>query len=353
MAVPNDINFPTSIDTTKLFSEPTNAAIFTLASTLTIGGLSVVVNEAITSINVPTFFGFSNGEIIYVTGKDEGTKTFTIDTRGHNTSSSIAEHASGSYMKQIMVADYISQLRKSVVAIETLLGAEPATVGTGTMRAFDTTHTHSGTTDGAAISFDDLTDTSAIDAATLNSQLPSYYATDADLTTAEKSFTETLDIMKGIAPLTGAAASLELGESSDAGTWKPVFPQLLFDDTTNEGRMWVFRAKKDMRTGGITLNLSYRLATTATSTTVKWGCQIACIGDGDTVTSKAFDTASLKTDSHASLTAGVQYHTTIAIAEADADGMAEGDWVCVLLYRDASDTATGDAILTTLALDYA
>ena len=165
-------------------------------------------------------------------------------------------------------------------------------------------------------------------------------------------FRQELPIAGGIAPLSGVnAAALSLVESSGAGTAKPVIYQLNFDDTTDEGRMWIFRMPRGF---GVTATLvgSYKMASANTTDEVVLSCQVAGISDGDTHSTKVFDSANTTTKT---VPDSADESDEFSITLTNFDSIAADDWVCVILNRDAnngSDTAAGDFILTTLAIDF-
>lgn len=161
-----------------------------------------------------------------------------------------------------------------------------------------------------------------------------------------------LPIEASIPPMSGInAAALELVESSSGATAKPVFYQLRFDASTDEGRMWVFRLNNQV--GTPVLKFSYKMASANTSKNIVMVAQVAAISDGDTsVSAKAFASANSATVSVPD-TADVQDEGSITLT--NADSMASADWLCLLLYRDAdnaSDNAAGDAIVNAVEFMY-
>ena len=166
-------------------------------------------------------------------------------------------------------------------------------------------------------------------------------------------FRQELPIQSRIPPMSGIdAAALELVESSDAGTIKPVIYQLRFDDSTDEGAMWVFRMPRGY---GSTLTLvgSYKMASANTSKNAVLVAQLAAVSDGDASHSaKAFDSANSLTEA---VPDAADESDEFSITLTNADSVAANDWVCLVLYRDAdnaSDDAAGDFILTSLALHF-
>jgi hypothetical protein len=162
-----------------------------------------------------------------------------------------------------------------------------------------------------------------------------------------------LTVQSSIAPMSGyAAAALQLLESTGAGTAKPVIYELLFDATTDEGRMWSFRANK--ATGTVTLNVSYYMKSANTSKKIKLSAQLAAVSSGDTsVTAKVFAAANTANPTVPDAI-GTKANTTITMT--NADSIADGDWVCLFLQRVPSDgtndTADGDVAVTDIELLY-
>jgi hypothetical protein len=161
-----------------------------------------------------------------------------------------------------------------------------------------------------------------------------------------------LPVQAGIPPASGiTAAGLELIESSGAGTAKPVFYQLTFDAGTDEGRMWIFQCQATPTT--LKLKLKYRMASNNSSKDVVMVAQVAAISDTDSsVSAKVFDSANSSTI-RVPDTANVQDEASITLT--NKDSIASGDWVCIVLFRDANDAADnadGDLILIGLEVTY-
>lgn len=166
---------------------------------------------------------------------------------------------------------------------------------------------------------------------------------------------QVLPIQSAIAPMSGyASAALQLIESSGAGTAKPVIYELLFDATTDEGRMWVFKADRTVVAASIVLKIGYYMKSSNTSAKVKFSAQLACVSDTDaSVTAKVF--ASANTVSLVCPDAiGTVDEATITMT--NYDSMTKGDWCCLFFQRVPSDTtndtATGDAAVISLELQY-
>jgi hypothetical protein len=163
-----------------------------------------------------------------------------------------------------------------------------------------------------------------------------------------------LDMLASMAPLSGLqAAGLEVGESSGAGTNKPVLPQIKFDGTVSEGRMWTFRMPRTYGGGAVTLKLGYRMGSANTSKAVVMAAQLAAVSDGDaSMNAKVFATENTSTISVPDA-ANTQDEGSITLT--NKDNVAAGDWVNLVLYRkptDGSDNASGDLILTSLDVQF-
>ena len=138
-----------------------------------------------------------------------------------------------------------------------------------------------------------------------------------------------------------------------AATNFPV-PALDFDAATDESSLFYFRAS-NYGSGNLTLKLHW-YADTASSGDVIWGAQIAAITpntDTQDIETKAFATAQTVTDTHLGTTGQRLHEAELAIT--NLDSIANGDWCCLKVYRDADaagDTMTGDASLVGMSLSY-
>ena len=140
-----------------------------------------------------------------------------------------------------------------------------------------------------------------------------------------------------------------------AGSNFPV-PCLDFDGgSTDEGTYFFFRAVS-YGSGNLTVRVAW-YADTASSGNVVWGAQLAAITqDTDTqdIETKAFGAANTQQDSHLGTTD--QRLHTCPITLSNTDSIAAGDWCCLYLYRDASDTTndtmTGDANVVMVTVEY-
>jgi hypothetical protein len=102
----------------------------------------------------------------------------------------------------------------------------------------------------------------------------------------------------------------------------------------------------------VTIKLTYTMASATATSTVVWGVSMMCVSDGDSadLDTASFDTIS--TSSRSVPTAG--YIDIVAFTPADDDITAQ-DIVFFRVYREAadpSDTATGDAELRMVELEF-
>ena len=164
------------------------------------------------------------------------------------------------------------------------------------------------------------------------------------------SYIQLFPAMGANVPLTGSAAALEYVESTDAGTWKPAFMQLRFDDTTSEARMWSFYVPYTVTTP--VLKIGYRMAGANTSKSVKFDAYMACVSDGDaSVNAKAFATVNSAT---VTCPDAADTFDVATVTLTNANSIAEGDYVTLLLARDpaVANDATGDVIVHFVAFGY-
>jgi len=149
------------------------------------------------------------------------------------------------------------------------------------------------------------------------------------------------------APISGlTAAALEVGQSSGAGTNKVEKYQLRFDAAAVEGRQITFVLPLTYG-GNPVLRLRYRMASANSSKAVVMAAQVAAVSDTDaSVDAKVFATENTAIISVPDA-ANTQDEADITLT--NADSMAAGDEITIVLYRkgsDGSDTASGDLILT-------
>lgn len=135
-----------------------------------------------------------------------------------------------------------------------------------------------------------------------------------------------------------------------AGTNFPV-PVLWYDATTSETAYFYFRPQK-YGSGNITAKVGW-YADTASSGDVTWDLSLAAITpntDSQDIETKAFATANSATDTHLGTT-GQRLHE-VDVTLSNLDSIAAGDWACLRVVRNVSDTMTGDAGLVGILLTY-
>ena len=153
------------------------------------------------------------------------------------------------------------------------------------------------------------------------------------------------------APLSGVqAAGAEVNESSSGATAKPLLPQLNFDDTTDEGRMFIFRLP-EVYSGSPVVHGLYKMAGANVSKHADINVQVAAISDGDADWSAAaFDTTNRETENVPDTADEAE---SFSVTISNTDSMAAGDWVCLLFWIDISEgDFAGDLELLSLELRY-
>ena len=130
-------------------------------------------------------------------------------------------------------------------------------------------------------------------------------------------------------------------------------PYLLFDDTADEIVYWTFRWPSAYSGETVTMKVQYSMVS-ATTGNVRWLANVWAITPGDSVDAdtESFDTVSGGNDAVPG-TAG--YVEEYSITLSNLDGVVAGDLVTVRLWRqgsDAGDTATGDAELRSVTLEF-
>lgn len=145
------------------------------------------------------------------------------------------------------------------------------------------------------------------------------------------------------------------------------FPQLLrisgtnfpisgwaFDASLDEAIFFKFRASK-YGSGNLTVHLDW-YADTASSGDVVWGCAIAAItpdADAQDVETKSLAAENTSVDSHLGTVGQRLHRATVSVS--NLDSLAADDWVVMRIRRlgsSASDTMTGDAIMTLATVVY-
>ncbi len=155
-------------------------------------------------------------------------------------------------------------------------------------------------------------------------------------------------------PLSGyTAAAIDLIESSGAGTAKPILPRILFDDTTDEARIFTFRLNWTPSSAP-SLKIKYYMVGANTAKKVVFAARVAAVTAGDTsVTAKVFGSENTVNPTVPNA-AGTTAETTVTLT--NADSIAKGDWVNIIIYRKPSDTtndtAVGDCAVLDVEFDY-
>lgn len=149
-----------------------------------------------------------------------------------------------------------------------------------------------------------------------------------------------------------AAAQFERVKSSAAAP-SLHFVQLLFDPSADEHAYWTFRMPANYASGPV-LKLQWKA--NATTGDVVWVGRLAAItpADTDTPNEKALASANSATTSVNATEARRLVETSITLT--NADSVAAGDWVTLLVHRDAdngSDTLnSNDAELVSVTLEF-
>jgi hypothetical protein len=128
-------------------------------------------------------------------------------------------------------------------------------------------------------------------------------------------------------------------------------PVLWFDGATDEECAWSFVAPVGL-TGALTLVL-YLVAASATTGTCRFQVQVEAVTPADALdldASSSYDTA----NSNGGTVAGTAgYLFSIAVTLTNADSMAAGDYVRILVHRDADGTSGTDDVTTDIGLLHA
>lgn len=129
--------------------------------------------------------------------------------------------------------------------------------------------------------------------------------------------------------------------------------KLLFDDTTPEICRWVFRMPSNYASAPVG-KIQYAMAS-GVANEVEFEVSVMAVSDGDSqdLDADSFDTAN---SGSATVPGTAGYLDEISVTLSNADSVAAGDWVCIMLARDADDAtnddATGDAEVWAMSLEY-
>jgi len=130
MSAPTTIQFPSAFDDEDtFFGFPVDSLVLTLASSITDVDTTCTVNEDTSDVPIPYLARFASGEFVWVTAKDDGSKTLTI-SRGENGSSAVS-HTAGAdddlYFG--LSAPQYSQLIRGIENLQETLGLDVDTTG--------------------------------------------------------------------------------------------------------------------------------------------------------------------------------------------------------------------------------
>jgi hypothetical protein len=129
--------------------------------------------------------------------------------------------------------------------------------------------------------------------------------------------------------------------------------QLAFDAAADEWCTWSFRCPADYASGPI-VKIQYKM-TSATTGAVVWDARLGTQGTGasTSLNAKVFASANTATPTVPATTAGKIGESSITMT--NDDSMAVGDFAVLRVSRvgsSGSDTATGDAELIAVVLEY-
>lgn len=136
---------------------------------------------------------------------------------------------------------------------------------------------------------------------------------------------------------------------------KKHFLALAFDASTDEMAWWEFRMPTDYSSAPV---LKIQWMANATSNAVMWGTRIGAVTPNDADTPVEHAQAATQTASGAVNTTEARRLTETSITISNTDSVAAGDWVSLLIYRDAdasdggTDSCTVDAELIAATLEY-
>jgi hypothetical protein len=375
MAIPTAVNYPTSLDdATTLFGDPVNQIELTLATGIDADDTSMVVSEDISSVNVPTFLAFETGEIVYAAAMNSLSKTFSSLTRGDIP----APHNAGEKVSLIMVGQYISQLKKAIIAIETILAINPNGASASVSARIKAIEDQKAAASGLAslnssskVVQEPASKATANGIASLNAS--SKVVQDPENATATPTASK-IPIADGSGKLDGwvtqskaVAAQLFLSaagatpattsgcanpNTNEMSTNKQTIKTADFDASTEEYADFVVLMPSDWDGGTLTAKFAWMHAATTTNFGVVWGIKARSYAD-DEALDQAFGTAVTVSDTGG--TTNDLYVTSATGAMTIGGTPAAGGLVVFRVYRkaaDASDTMTIDAKLIGVQLTY-
>lgn len=146
-----------------------------------------------------------------------------------------------------------------------------------------------------------------------------------------------------------AAAQLQYKQSSGTDP-QPGWVEALFDASTDEHIYWTFIMPNNFSSAPV-LKVYYK-CTSATSGTAHFDAALMALTDGDATDADA-DSHSTTNSGSATVPGTAGHIDVISITLTNADSVAAGDWVQLVLLRDISaDSVTGDLEVPIVELQY-
>lgn len=149
------------------------------------------------------------------------------------------------------------------------------------------------------------------------------------------------------AKIGGAYITAGAGIDGGSGAWK-----LLFDASTTESALWQFKMPDNYASAPVAV-IQYSMAS-ATADKVDWEVEVMAVADGEDIDSASFDSVN-EVGGGTTVPGTAGFVDTISIALANNDSVAADELVIIRVNRDhddGDDTATGDAELLTLTIEY-
>ena len=159
--------------------------------------------------------------------------------------------------------------------------------------------------------------------------------------------TATLILPIQAAKVTGAYIPVSAALDGGSGV-----PKLLFDASTTETALWMFKMPANY-SSALVAELQYAMAS-ATSGKVDFEIDIMAVADGEDIDSSSFDSVN-EVVGGTTVPGTAGFVDTINITLSNNDSIAANEVCIIRVHRDhddADDTATGDAELLALTLEY-
>jgi hypothetical protein len=132
----------------------------------------------------------------------------------------------------------------------------------------------------------------------------------------------------------------------------PHFVEARFDAAADEHLWWAFRMPSDYASAPVVV-LQWKANATANSAV--WGTRLGAVTPSDADTPNEHATGTAQTTTTATNVTEARRLNETSITITNTDSVAVGDWVALLVYRDAdngSDTLAVDAELIAVSLEY-